>query len=217
MKERDFLRENNVVSETQCDLGLTALNLNDILDLMVNDYADKYSEFNDYLNELKMKRWKDALKAKHQTMAMRQRLLQQDTNAVSMENLIANTIKSAALYNSQLQKEKKSERLSFFDNQTMRIQEPQLRHHFILKQLKRYDDDDIITTNSKGPYPVALLTGQYQNYYKTYTPDELKHLPVNTITSSHQHIPTPILYQKWKRYQNRTQAQSKQVNKHKLI
>ncbi len=42
MNEREYLKENKIVSETQCDLGLTALKLDDVLLIMSNEYADKY-------------------------------------------------------------------------------------------------------------------------------------------------------------------------------
>ena len=46
-----MLRNLRVVTEAQCDLGLNALKLNEILDLMAEDYPDKYKEFDDYFNE----------------------------------------------------------------------------------------------------------------------------------------------------------------------
>ena len=41
LHEREYLRSQNVVSETQCDLGLTALKLDDVLKLMSDDYPEK--------------------------------------------------------------------------------------------------------------------------------------------------------------------------------
>ena len=41
MLERDYLRENGVVTELQCDLGLTALKASEVMDLMAVDYVDK--------------------------------------------------------------------------------------------------------------------------------------------------------------------------------
>lgn len=52
VKEREFLlRKMQVVSESQCDLGLTALKLNECLDLMAYDYPEKYKEFDDNFSE----------------------------------------------------------------------------------------------------------------------------------------------------------------------
>lgn len=52
VKEREFLlRKMQVVTEAQCDLGLTALKLNECFDLMAYDYPEKYQEFDGYFNE----------------------------------------------------------------------------------------------------------------------------------------------------------------------
>ncbi len=44
---------------------------------------------------------------------------------------------------------------------------------------------------------MALLNGQYQHYYKRYTPDELRNLPVNTVLYTAE-TPLPLLYDEWK-------------------
>lgn len=38
MQERDYLKENHLVTESQCDLGLTAVLAQDILDIMYTDF-----------------------------------------------------------------------------------------------------------------------------------------------------------------------------------
>lgn len=38
---REYLKSENAVSETQCDLGLTALKLDDVIEIMSNDYPEK--------------------------------------------------------------------------------------------------------------------------------------------------------------------------------
>ena len=42
MNEREYLKDNKIVSETQCDLGLTALKLSDVMLIMSQEYTDKY-------------------------------------------------------------------------------------------------------------------------------------------------------------------------------
>jgi len=42
IQERDYLKEQGVVTEMQCDLGLTALRSEDISDLLHKDYPEKY-------------------------------------------------------------------------------------------------------------------------------------------------------------------------------
>ena len=41
LHEREYLKSQNVVTETQCDLGLTALKLDEVLELMSTDYPEK--------------------------------------------------------------------------------------------------------------------------------------------------------------------------------
>jgi BRG1-associated factor 45A len=41
LHEREYLKSQHVVTETQCDLGLTALKLDEVLQLMSTDYPDK--------------------------------------------------------------------------------------------------------------------------------------------------------------------------------
>lgn len=51
MEERNFLYENGLASEKMCDLGLTAVFASEILDIMCNDYPDKYEEYKRYQRE----------------------------------------------------------------------------------------------------------------------------------------------------------------------
>lgn len=51
MEERNYLFENGLASEKMCDLGLTAVYANEILDIMCNDYPEKYEEYKRYQRE----------------------------------------------------------------------------------------------------------------------------------------------------------------------
>lgn len=51
MEERNFIMESNLASEKMCDLGLTAVYASEILDIMCNDYPDKYDEYKKYHRE----------------------------------------------------------------------------------------------------------------------------------------------------------------------
>lgn len=51
MEERNYLMEKGLVSEKMCDLGLTAVLASDVLDIMHNDFYDKYEEYKRYLRE----------------------------------------------------------------------------------------------------------------------------------------------------------------------
>nr|KAF6282451.1 hypothetical protein mMyoMyo1_010088 [Myotis myotis] len=61
------------------------------------------------------------------------------------------------------------ERRAHFDLQTHVIQVPQGKYKVLpTEQIK------------VSSYPVALIPGQFQEYYKRYSPDELRYLPLNT-------------------------------------
>lgn len=42
MQERDYIREKNLASESLCDMGLTAVPANEILDIMYTDFQVRY-------------------------------------------------------------------------------------------------------------------------------------------------------------------------------
>lgn len=143
VKEREYLKENKVVTETQCDLGLTALKLNECLDIMADNYPDKYKELNDLLYEKRRKNYMKNIDA-HLNELDTTLTATNASGAVAtpattatasrprpgrvamseadrMKEMIKKAMKSVSNYNLQLQKEKKEERNLYFDLQTMVI------------------------------------------------------------------------------------------------
>lgn len=45
MRERDYIMSRNLVTETLCDLGLTAVPTCEVLDIMSADFPQKYDEY----------------------------------------------------------------------------------------------------------------------------------------------------------------------------
>lgn len=156
--EKKFLREKGVVTEMQCDLGLTALKSEEVLELLSKDYPDHYKEYIKVLREKEQQ----TLTEKHKEFAA------SNSDKSKMVDLVKKAVQSAAEYNAHLNQERREERKSCMDLQTFTI-------HYPIKtgKVKKY--------TKPGKYPVALLPGQFQDYYKEYTPDELKYLPVNTV------------------------------------
>ncbi|KAG8175289.1 hypothetical protein JTE90_008208 [Oedothorax gibbosus] len=159
MEERQFLREKNVVTEMQCDLGLTALKSDEVLELMSREYPDHYAEYIKVLRE----RQQQTITEKHKEFVA----TNSDKN--KMNDLVRKAMKSAAEYNAHLNQERREERKSCMDLQTYTIHYP------------RSNKPKPEVNTKPGKYPVALLPGQFQDYYKEYTSDELKYLPVNTV------------------------------------
>jgi hypothetical protein len=175
LHEREYLKSQNVVTETQCDLGLTALKLDEVLELMSTDYPEKCHQFN------------------HVWQQKRRTLVSTNTNGSLSSHIstsIANTqpvnsadngdknrvskfrqdlLRSTVDYNTQLQRERLQDRKACFDLQTMQIHYPANRQFRLPSHL----------TNI-GSYPLALLPGQYQDSYIKYKSDELKYMPINT-------------------------------------
>ncbi|XP_061820264.1 PHD finger protein 10 [Nerophis lumbriciformis] len=161
-KEKLYLREQNVITETQCTLGLTALRSDEVIDLMIKEYPSKHSEYSVILQERERQRI-----AKEYSQMQQQN--HQKVEASKVPEYIKKAAKKAAEFNSNFNRERMEERRAYFDLQTHVIQVPQGRFKVLAPDLTR-----------TGPYPVALIPGQFQDYYKRYSPNELRYLPLNT-------------------------------------
>ncbi|CAG7728639.1 unnamed protein product [Allacma fusca] len=162
MEERDFLRSLKIVSETQCDLGLTALCSSDVLDIMFNDFPEKYEEFNKVLQERKEK---ELVKLKGATPPTSTPPVRDRT-----AEFYRRCLKSTAKWNGILNRQRREERQCSFDLQTFTL-------HYQKGRMKVLPPE----ATKIGHYPVTVLPGQYCDYFKPYTPDELKYLPLNTV------------------------------------
>ncbi|XP_064478222.1 PHD finger protein 10-like [Ornithodoros turicata] len=158
--EKKYLREKGVVNETQCDLGLTALRADDVIDLFMKDYPEKYQEYANALRE----RDKQTNAEKHRGYSAA------SVEKSKMAEFIRKAVASTAEYNQHLNQERKDERRSCFDMQTFTIQYP-------TRKIAKVD----LNSGARRRYPVALVPGQYQDHYTVYTPQELKYLPLNTV------------------------------------
>ncbi|XP_025909190.1 PHD finger protein 10 isoform X1 [Nothoprocta perdicaria] len=164
-KEKLYLRELNVITETQCTLGLTALRSDEVIDLMIKEYPAKHAEYSVILQEKERQRITDHYKEYSQ-------MQQQNTQKVEASKVpeyIKKAAKKAAEFNSNLNRERMEERRAYFDLQTHIIQVPQGKYKILPMERTKV-----------SPYPVALIPGQFQEYYKRYSPDELRYLPLNT-------------------------------------
>ncbi|XP_066228914.1 PHD finger protein 10 isoform X2 [Saccopteryx leptura] len=164
-KEKLYLRELNVITETQCTLGLTALRSDEVIDLMIKEYPAKHAEYSVILQEKERQRITDHYKEYSQ-------MQQQNTQKVEASKVpeyIKKAARKAAEFNSNLNRERMEERRAYFDLQTHVIQVPQGKYRVLPTERTKVSS-----------YPVALIPGQFQEYYKRYSPDELRYLPLNT-------------------------------------
>lgn len=143
MQERDFIKESSLASESLCDLGLTAVNSADILDIMYSDFQHKYEEFCKYQRE---KQAKDLInKQRALSLAAKQESTKADLNQAA--------IHSAAQWNSNFNRTRKEQRKACMDLQTFTINYPK-------GKMKAANKPKL------GHYPLALVPGQYTDYYK---------------------------------------------------
>lgn len=95
-----------------------------------------------------------------------------------LKDLLKKAVKSAGDYNRQINLERREERRFSLDLQTYTFHYPvglglenrTLQHNV---QNGRY--------RQIGKYPVAMLPGHFQDWYRNYSPQELKYLPINTV------------------------------------
>nr|XP_018917462.1 PREDICTED: uncharacterized protein LOC109044279 [Bemisia tabaci] len=155
-EERTFLCDSGLVSETMCDLGLTALRSADVLDIMFADFHDKYEEFRQHLRDMQAKEF-----------SLKQLALAGKPTGEQLTS-IEKAVQSAARWNSTLNKSRQESRKCCLDLQTFVIQYP--------KPPKGAQDSPKI-----GSYPISLIPGQFTDYYKRYSAAELRYLPLNTV------------------------------------
>ncbi|KOC70578.1 PHD finger protein 10 [Habropoda laboriosa] len=158
MEERNYLRENGLVSEAMCDMGLTAVCSSEVLDVMCSDFPDQYEEYRKHMREKQVK--EHSKKQKELTAAANA-----EKNRIDLAEM---AVQSALSWNISLNKARRENRKCSLDLQTFTIHVPK-------KQQK------IETERRIGHYPVALIPGQYTDYYREYTPAELRYYPLNTV------------------------------------
>uniref|UniRef100_A0A9J2PP88 PHD-type domain-containing protein n=2 Tax=Ascaris TaxID=6251 RepID=A0A9J2PP88_ASCLU len=163
MNEREHLLANyklaSVINEHQMH-GLTALRAIEVHELMAADYPAIYSEYQRAAAD----------KVKLQMAEQQKQLDAIKFDTKKLEELRKNAVQSAAEYNAEMNSIKKIERRHFWDIQTSIIQSPKNRWRRLTSEATR-----------PGPYPVALISGQFHQHYKKFSPEELRRLPLGTI------------------------------------
>ncbi|KAK9498264.1 hypothetical protein O3M35_002941 [Rhynocoris fuscipes] len=79
-------------------------------------------------------------------------------------------LEAVASWNANLNRERKEERRCALDLQTFTIHYPKSDRTNMTRPVPKV-----------GLYPIALIPGQYCDYYKQYTPTELMYFPLNTV------------------------------------
>ncbi|BES92863.1 finger protein [Nesidiocoris tenuis] len=177
-EERTFLEDSGLVPKTMCDLGLTAVSSAEILDIMFQDFPEKYEEFRKHVRD---KQAKEASFRQKGLLTFSILLLksfkiftsaaigQQRKDGTKIEPR-EQALEAAALWNANLNRERREERRCSLDLQTFTVHYPKLQR----EQMKK-------PTPKVGLYPIAVIPGQYCDHYKKYTSNELMYFPINTV------------------------------------
>lgn len=145
------------------------------MELMAKEYPAKYCE---YLSVIDSKHQEDYTKISQDVSK------NYSTAAVDkskMGEFVKKAMKSVMEYNQTINQERKEERMVCMDLQTYTTHYPiglgkenkQLVKNTTQGRVRRFDPN--------RRHPVALVPGQYQDWYVQYTSEELKYLPVNTV------------------------------------
>ncbi|GMR59292.1 hypothetical protein PMAYCL1PPCAC_29487 [Pristionchus mayeri] len=165
--QRTFPAFNKTIGEHQMH-GMTALRAIEVRELMASEYPSIYEEYQ-----------KAAMQKIKAELAEQQKAFDAIKNDKSkLEELRKKAIQNAFEFNSDLAAIKKAERKYFWDLQTSMIQSPRSRWMVLPPQRTR-----------PHLYPCSLITGQYQHYYKQFTPSELRRLPLNSVLDGHHLFP----------------------------
>uniref|UniRef100_A0A182U8K7 PHD finger protein 10 n=1 Tax=Anopheles melas TaxID=34690 RepID=A0A182U8K7_9DIPT len=164
MEERNFILEQGLASEKMCDLGLTAVYASEILDIMCADYPDKYEEYTRYTREKHFRELSNRQRQQQEAISAVVAAAPVDRAQLAKEK----AIESAANWNCSFNKERRESRRACMDLQTYVVQVPK-RQELTRPEGHQQTAPKAQPTN----YPVALVPGQFSEYYTTYTPEEL--------------------------------------------
>lgn len=157
--ERQYLLERKLVSESLCDLGLTALPSHEVLDVLCTDFPEKFEEYRRFTRE----RVQRELSNKQRAMLSAGPSGKEDSKSKAIRNM--------ASFNAMLNRSRRDQRRCCFDLQSFTVHYPENRRRRMA----------VPNPPSVGAYPIALVPGQYTDYYKEYTAAELRYFPVNTV------------------------------------
>ncbi|KAH8876633.1 PHD finger protein 10 [Schistosoma japonicum] len=165
--ERSWLQQEGIVPVGRADLGLTALKTDDVMKLLRQDYPEIHIALTDLFRR---RRFKTAIEnQKRQYEAARI-----ERGEARAEAARRRALDSAADYNHRLISERMSSRRCYWDLQTMQIHIPQR-----IYKLLDYP------TFPEGAYPVAVIPGQFAEYFVNYTPGQLSYLPLSRALYPH--------------------------------
>lgn len=184
-EERDYVLSKGLVTEALCDLGITAVDASEVLDIMLSDYPHKYEEFRSYQRQRQLA---EAAEEPAEDIKTEEKVVRVEMKAEkpaehkpeppkvdpekTRQDMAAAAIASASEWNARTNALRRG---ACADLQSLTVQRARVppvappRPHL---------------RPPAGFYPHALLPGQYQHSYRVYTPDQLRYFPLNTVLAA---------------------------------
>ncbi|XP_062507602.1 PHD finger protein 10-like [Corticium candelabrum] len=173
MEEREFLVDEGVISEEQSTLGLAALKSDDVCQLMMEEYPSLHQKYLKVFNQRETERAiQQKVKERDAVIASSADTKGERGDSVKVQQAWKRAHRQVAEFNAKLNRERKDQRRCFYDVQTNIVQHPQNKV-----------ESQQLETIKVGLYPVALIPGQFQDYYVRYTPQQLAMFPLKTPTA----------------------------------
>ncbi|XP_041981712.1 microtubule-associated protein futsch isoform X3 [Aricia agestis] len=188
--ERNYVLQKGLVTEALCDLGITAVDASEVLDIMLSDYPHKYEEYRSHqrikqLNEPEPEEIKVEVKVERVEIKPDAKPTESkpeppkvDPEKLRLE-MAAAAVASASEWNTRM-------------NTLRRGACADLQSLTVLRRRAPPPAPVVRVRPPAGFYPHALLPGQYQHTYRRYTPQELRYFPLNTVTAAPPPPPSPV-------------------------
>ncbi|XP_038212770.1 microtubule-associated protein futsch isoform X3 [Zerene cesonia] len=190
-QERDYVLRQGLVSEALCDLGITAVDASEVLDIMLSDYPHKYEEYRSYQREKQLAEptpepvevkaeVKDRIEMKADTKSLDSKPdLPKIDPEKTRQDMAAAAIASASEWNARMNALR---RPACVDLQSLTVQR---------RRAAPPANPPVRVEPPHGFYPHALLPGQYQHTYRLYTSEQLQYFPLNTAVRAPAAAPSP--------------------------
>lgn len=171
VEERRFLKDYYYHDQPVLELGMTALKSDDVMELMAKEYPEKYCEYLAVLESRHQDQYTHVSKG-YTTV---------NIEKSKMGDFIKKAIESVTEYNQIINQERRDERKVCMDLQTYTTHYP-IGLGKENKQLARNIKKGKVPSLPKASkHPIALVPGQYQDWYIKYSPEEMKYLPLGTV------------------------------------
>ncbi|XP_068627829.1 serine-rich adhesin for platelets isoform X2 [Battus philenor] len=186
-EERDYVLNKGIVTEALCDLGITAVDASEVLDIMLSDYPHKYEEYRSHqcrkqliepseeiTEEIKSEEVKvEKVDAKQEQKPAEHKPEPPKVDPEkTRQDMAAAAIASASEWNTRMNALR---RPACADLQSLTL----LRRRAPLPA-----PPPPRVRPPHGFYPLALLPGQYQHCYRVYSSEQLRYFPLNTALAA---------------------------------